>query len=160
MNIIYRLRLNEFKKLFFLACLSACLYQIYTICDIYFSYKTTTFVNYDQFRVISLPAITVCFDKIDVLRDNVFNNTNQSETNYKDIRKKVMAIFQNYTIREQMQMLYNYSEIFYNCFVLKTKQFIDVTKMSNNNTNDEFYSEFYIPCQNISEIKQSINYFE
>src|ERR1700743_3797060 len=96
-----------FRYLFYISCLSVCLYQIIKICEIYFSYKTTTFVNYDNFLVISLPAITICFDKIDVLRDDYRKHLNIKDNTNDDENELVKQYLANYTITEQLDMLLN-----------------------------------------------------
>src|SRR6185437_6563438 len=119
---------NFVKQLFFIFCLSVCLYQIYTICEIYFSYKTTTSVSYGDFSVISLPAITVCFDKIDVLRYEYLiqlNISRNDENKYKS-QHIIEKFCGNHTIEQQFAMFFNYIEIFTECYV-SGKRFINKT---------------------------------
>src|SRR5437868_11275892 len=81
--------------MYFLLCLGLCLYQVCTICQIYFSYKTTTFVEYENISKISLPAITICMDKIEVIKNEVLQK-------YK-IQKVSDEFLDNFTIKEQFQ---------------------------------------------------------
>src|ERR1700744_6346730 len=103
-----------FRQMFFIICLSSCLYQMSKICEIYFSYKTTTSVSYGDFSVISLPAITVCFDKIDVLKDEyliLLNISRNDEIKYKS-QHIIERFCGNHTIEQQFAMVFNYKEIF------------------------------------------------
>src|SRR5437868_6070636 len=112
---------NWFTKLNYIICLGLCLYQIYTISQLYFAYKTTTIVNYANSSLISLPAITICFNKYEVLRNKTFNNVN----NNNDLGKS----FENITIKDQFDQLYDYDDIISGCIVTIT---IDLAKTKHN----------------------------
>ena len=146
---------NFVKQLFFIFCLSVCLYQIYTICEIYFSYKTTTSVSYGDFSVISLPAITICFNKIDVLKDHHLDQLNISRNGVnKHESQIVVKIFcSNYTVRQQFDMFYPFKDIFSLCQV-SGNRFIN--KTSNKNKTNE--NKYYDKCERLSPIRKSINY--
>src|SRR4051812_35245659 len=111
---------KTFRKLFFVFCLTVCLYQIYKICDIYFAYKTTTFVNYDKFSVISLPAVTICLDKYEVLRDEYRIQLNATALNSNNAfnNKFVSSYLQSYPVKKQFEMLLTYNDVFNTCYVL------------------------------------------
>ena len=126
-----------FLYLYSVFCLLSCLYQIYKICDIYFAYKTSTFVTYDDISTISLPAITVCMDKTEVLKRNAFDtNGDQVSSN---------ELLANLSIREQFERLYDFTDIFNNCSVIGT---IDLKSETHNPL---------IKCETVSSIKKSID---
>jgi len=148
------LNTQAFRYTFFTFCLSVCVYQVYRICDIYLLYKITTSVTYGNISVISLPAITICFDKIDVLRDEYFVEFNISHNQWdrNESKLQVEKLCANYTIKQQFETLfYKYSQIFSHCLVLKTIAF-------NNEKTFHKYNDSYINCENISQIKTSIDY--
>ncbi|XP_054157185.1 cytochrome P450 3A24-like [Oppia nitens] len=138
-----------------------CLYETIQICQIYFSYKTTTFVDYDNIEEISLPAFTICFHKRDLLRQqyltNVSNNGNQKQSN--DYNEKLDQLFINLTIRQQFQLLQNWSDIVDNCNIYKPQQLIN-TIINNNNTTNSYHNTQLnrVDCHQISKIRQSIDF--
>ena len=81
-----------------------CLYQILTISEYYFAYKTQTSVKYDKMTDISIPAMTICFDKYDVLRDK---RLDQSEN-----RNEFLVKFGKRPITEQFNLMYDFDDIF------------------------------------------------
>src|ERR1700744_1738976 len=123
-----QLNVQLFRQIFFIICFISCLYQMSKICEIYFSYKTTTSVSYGDFSVISLPAITVCFDKIDVLKDHYLDQLNISRNGVNKHKSQIVAkIFcSNYTLRQQFDMFYTFNDIFSVCHVLGNR-FINKT---------------------------------
>ena len=71
---------NNFKSfskiirvLFFIICMTGCLFQIYKISEIYFLYETTTDVRRDEEADISFPALTICIDKLDFIKQCLFS---------------------------------------------------------------------------------------
>ena len=144
-----------FRKIFFIFCLISCLYEVTKICEIYFSYKTTTSVSYGDFSVISLPAITICFGKMDVLRDHYLDQLNITRNkNNRNVSQIVVYKYcNNHTIEQQFPMFFNYNEIFRECLVLGNR-FINKSSIINN-----WYDKYYDQCENISSIRKSINYY-
>ena len=98
--------IKSYQALFFLACLICCLYQLYRISEIYFSYNTTTFVNYEKVSYISLPAITLCVNKKYVIKESYFRSI--EALNLKG--KQIDTHFNNLTIAQQ-QIDYQYGPI-------------------------------------------------
>ena len=152
--MVIRLNIEFYRQIYFIICFISCLYQMSKICEIYFSYKTTTSVSYGDFSVISLPAITVCFDKMDVLRDHYLNQLNISRNGVNKHKSQiVLKIFcSNYTLRQQFDMFYTFNDIFSVCHVLGNR-FINKTSIKNNNNN-----YYYDNCEKLSPIRKSINY--
>ena len=132
-----------YRVSFFLICLATCLYEIIKICEIYFSYKTTTFVEYENISIISLPAITICVDKREVLSDNAVQNLTQSVANLSDDKKD--EFLAKLSIRDQFRALHNSSHIIKRCQLVKTIPFKNEPGV-------------YIDCERITEIKRSIDY--
>ena len=54
---------NCYKILMLILCLIGCVYQMFNLNVIYFSYETTTNVRYEAQSEPYLPAITICYDK-------------------------------------------------------------------------------------------------
>lgn len=52
------------------ACLPLCIWQIYDVSLIYFSYSTTVDVRFDDDPVIELPAITIVADISKNIKEN------------------------------------------------------------------------------------------
>ena len=153
--MIVRLNVEFYRQIYFIICFISCLYQISKICEIYFSYKTTTSVSYGDFSVISLPAITVCLDKMDVLKDHYLDQLNISRNGVnKHESQIVVKIFcSNYTVRQQFDMFYTFNDIFSKCQV-PGNRFINKTS-NKNKSNDNYY---YDNCGELSPIRKSINY--
>src|ERR1700744_2356581 len=69
-------------------CLMGCMYQTYRICELYFSYETTTSVKYKLEDKINVPGLTLCFEKSTVLKQdfiikhNINNMTSPFEKLY------------------------------------------------------------------------------
>ena len=101
-----------FLSLYSLFCLIICLYNIFKICEIYFEFKTTTFVKYENISKISLPAITLCVSKSEVWKN--------SDSRHPLEHKEILKIISDLPIKEQFKQLYDFKDIFYNCTVMKT----------------------------------------
>jgi len=97
--------------------------------------------------VISLPAITICFDKIDVLRDDYRKHLNIKDNTNDDENELVKRYLANYTISKQLDMLLNYADIFSSCMVLKS---------NFDNKNSTNYRDYYTKCDELH--KTSIDY--
>ena len=124
-----------FRVLYILFCAAMCLYQIVTICQIYFSYKTTTFVKYENISKISLPAIFMCVDKREVITNEAKERLNYTVTD---------EILNNYTVKDQFKMIKNYQDIF-DCHVKPSILF----------KSDSLH---YMPCDYINPVVESIDY--
>jgi len=57
------------RYLFITICLIGCILQIHEISLIYFKYETTTDVRYENEVNISLPAVSICFYKSYLIRN-------------------------------------------------------------------------------------------
>ena len=74
LNLIY-------KNICIVLCLFGCLYHSYTISKVYFQYDTVTTIKSEHEQSIQVPAITVCFDKLLVTKQDIINMVMKSETN-------------------------------------------------------------------------------
>jgi hypothetical protein len=121
--------------------MTGCLYQIYEISVIYFSYETTTDVRYEDEVMIELPAFTFCVPKVFMARiEYLKQSTNKSTKTLEDMHKYLNKL----TLKEQFKALYSAEELFYeSCFVKRT--------YALNN------SEKYVDCHLVSEVKIIIN---
>ena len=145
-----------FRFLFFSLCLSLCLYQISDICKIYFSYKTTTFVSYGNQWEISLPAITICTDKQNLLKpeylDKILNKKNETQNKNE---KQIQDFLNNMTVREQFNVLLNFSQAFNECGVFKPK---GVSHNYYLKSSEGSSYEPYVDCDSFVPIRRSIDY--
>ena len=116
----------------------------------YLSYETSISIEYDNSSQISLPGITICFDKSDILRHEELNNTNISNEIRSDEWRLKDYFNYNMTIKEQNQLLLSKDEIFANasCQVMET-----IGVEAKNKENDT-----YLDCQHLSPIVESIDY--
>ena len=57
-------------------CTIGCVYQMFNLNVIYFSYETITNVRYETQRETYLPAITICYEKLDQFSDNILGKFN------------------------------------------------------------------------------------
>ena len=107
---------------FLTICLGLCLYQISKICEIYFSYKTTISMSFEDISEISLPAVSICVNKTLLLRDEFFTqmSINKSDKNMETIKN----VLKNMTIKEQIDAMFSEEYVFQNsktCAVLRPK---------------------------------------
>ena len=86
-------------------CAFGCVYQMYNLNVIYFSYETTTNVRYETQTDTYLPAITVCFFKMTQFRDEYFNKIKFNYSSIRGLVKDSEIFNQDYTIQNQMSML-------------------------------------------------------
>ena len=89
---------NVYKILMHILCAFGCVYQMYNLNVIYFSYETTTNVRYETQTDTYLPAITICYQKW-------FQNDYLAKLNG-DISLFIKNI-DNLTISEQFQLFGN-----------------------------------------------------
>ena len=106
----------------------------------YFAYKTTTFVKYENISKISLPAITICFRKQDVLKSK--DPDQPQEVN------EMLESMANLSIKTQLDMMYDFNNSIGNCYVMKT---VGLYKESTSPNPS-------ISCDQISPIRRSIDY--
>ena len=66
----------------FILCLFGCVYQMFNLNVIYFSYETTTNVKYETQSEPYLPAITLCYDRDFQLKDEFISNHTTPGANY------------------------------------------------------------------------------
>ena len=127
-----------FLTVYNIVCVFICFYQILQISEMYFAYKTITFVKYENISKISLPAITLCFEKHEVLR-------NKDLDQLLGTGKEVSKYLNNLTVKEQLTQLYNYQDIFEYCNVVNTIRQHNITIPYSN-------------CSAINLAKRSIDY--
>ena len=145
MNFKSKLCFEKLLKFsFFSLCFGLCLYQMWRICEMYFSYKTIITIGFENQFVISLPAITLCFRKKNMIKGE-YLKTFQDQLNWAENDVKLLDYLNNLTINEQIGLFYTESDVFTVCVVYN---------MTMNQGN------YYIPCNNVSEIRKSINYYE
>ena len=62
---------NIYVILMHILCAFGCVYQMYNLNVIYFSYETTTNVRYETQTDTYLPAITVCYEKRHQIKNEI-----------------------------------------------------------------------------------------
>ena len=96
-------------------CFFGCFYQLFKINTIYFSNETTTNVMFEYENEVSLPAITLCFNKFYLFHE-IFNKNftaNETVIDNKEIDHKFVRM----TIAEQIEALEIYDNIISGCFI-------------------------------------------
>lgn len=138
-----------YKISFNILCLSLCLYQIYEICEIYFSYKTTTYVNYENLNEISLPALTLCMKKHDMIKESHLARLQANMSSTSKLTKKTISEYlNNLTVSEQLDALHDLTHWEkFECGVLPNK-YMAV----------KWNTHYFIDCNNITAIRRSIEY--
>ena len=137
-----------FRYLYGLFCLSVCLYQILDICDIYFSYTTTTFVSYENQSEISLPAITFCLDKRYLLKPEYLDQININKSDDEGTQNMAVNEFvANLTVKEQFDALYDFRETFNECIVVQPKEI-----------SPDYLTGAFVNCEAVAPIRRLIDY--
>ena len=134
--------------IFYLLCIGLCLSQISKICEMYFSYKTTISMSYENISEISLPALSICVNKLFLLKPKYLTQLeiNRTEKISGLNTKKVLQLLANMTIKEQFIAMFGKEYVFLNsCRIMTPKAF--------NGT------ERYIHCEDITPIKTSLNFY-
>ena len=151
LSFIKLIREHYVRGIYFTFCLFVCLYQIYKICEIYFSYETITSVRYENIAIISIPALTLCFEKKDVLKEEYMNRLNQSD-NESELRENVNKFAANFTIKEQLEKLYlDHDQIFNACAVYQSQGLKGVKEDRGG------FGNSYYDCNKIAPIRKSID---
>ena len=135
--------------LFYTVCITLCSYQLFDILMAYLSYETSISIDYENTSEISLPGITICFDKYYIIIREELIKSNISEEIRSD-RWRLMNYF-NYelTFKEQNQLLLSKNEIFTNaCKVIET--------IGVENKNRE--NQSYLYCEQLSLIIELMDY--
>ena len=97
-------------------CFVICFYQIIKICENYFSFETLTTVRYINEMRISLPGITICFDKIHALRED-FKQKHSFKSNES---QKMKDILDQMTVEQQFIETISFKEFTNNsCKVIR-----------------------------------------
>ena len=115
-------------------CAFGCVYQMYNLNVIYFSYETTTNVRYETQTDTYLPAITVCYEKRHQIKNEFLDKFNGNTY-------KALIHLNNLTIQEQFNSLNDLSKRLTEC--QKGSKY-DNMRMS------------WVDCQNISDYTQYI----
>ena len=144
MNIFSYLRSP--RSVFFLLSMGLCLYQISKICEMYFSYKTTISMSYENISEISLPALSICVDKSFLLKPKYLTQLgiNQTERFSETDSKKINGFLGNLTIKEQFNAMNGKEYLYYDCKVLVPRSFA-----TDKNP--------YIKCEDVSPVKISMD---
>ena len=132
-------------------CMGLCLYQISKICEMYFSYKTTISMSYENISQISLPALSICVDKSFLLKPKYLTQLGFTESDQRLVQnwRKIGLFLANMTIKEQFNAMFSKDYIFQNsCHTLPPRAFESTEG-----------SERYINCENVSPIKISMNIY-
>ena len=145
--ITVKTRLEKFKNQFNLKnllkifCSIMCLIQLKKISLLYFKYETTVDIRFENELYFSLPSMTLCFPKVFFLRKG-FTTDNKNCT----ISEQNHWLNENLTIREQMAVLQLPEDMFRNnCLIYRPIGFSGQL------------SEFYIPCDQVSEYRLSLS---
>ena len=133
---------------FFLLCMGLCLYQISKICEMYFSYKTTISMSYENISEISLPALSICVDKSFLLKPKYLTQLgiNQTERDSPQNTAKVSKFMANMTIKEQFNAMNGKEYVFLNTCSIMTPKAFESTRR-------------YIYCEDITPIKTFMNFY-
>ena len=112
-------------------CFIGCIYQMIQINGIYFSYQTSTDIKYQEDNIFEQPSITLCYVKVDQLKDEYINRLPRSNI-YNQLN-----FLNNFTIGEQFEYLENYPRCLNSCLVhdniqgMKSCQVYNQTKFSS-----------------------------
>lgn len=142
------LRANRLRLVFYSLCFGLCLYQNIKILNLYFSYSTVNSIAYGNYTQVSLPALTICIDKKDLLK--VKYHKSWFHSNGSDIRQSedFYAIINNSSVGQQFEMFFSAEELFDNrCQVVKTLAY-------------EELNQTFVSCQSLSPIYRSMDYYK
>ena len=160
---------------FLFICFGLYLYQISKICEIYFSYKTTISMSFENISEISLPAVSLCVEKSFLLKSQHFIqlSLNQSDRSPQTIQK-IRRFINSKTIRGQMEVMYSKEYVFRkssseSCAVLRPKgissekvdDFVDCEEVSPIITSMDIYSmcfTFFSQLEEQQEDRYVIDY--
>src|SRR5882757_8289439 len=99
--------INIYKIVTKLFCLLGCVFHLYTLNRIYFSYETTTNVKYEYEINAEIPAISLCFDKISMISyvkyDKALKQYNESN---------LLDVINNKSIGEQFNLFVSPRRLF------------------------------------------------
>lgn len=122
--------------------LMLCSYQVIDILQKYLSFETWISIDYYNSSHISLPGITVCFNKQNLIGDIQLNETVK---NNRSLLHQYMN--REFTIKEQNLFLESKEILKNNCRAIKTMAFEKTNESKHN----------YIDCGVVSPINESIN---
>ena len=91
-------------------CAFGCVYQMYNLNVIYFSYETTTNVRYETQTDTYLPAITVCYEKRHQIKDEFLDMFDGNSD-------KALRHLNSLTIQEQFNSMNDLPKILTECMV-------------------------------------------
>ena len=130
-NLAKVIKYKIFVRLF---CLLGCVYQIYDMSKIYFSYRTSTNVKYKTNSRIELPGITICYNKLDQL----INGQLKSKLNRKshDFGQSALDDMNKLSIKQQLSEFELYPVKLNKCEVLKNYQdYMPCSEITNLTTS-------------------------
>ena len=105
----FSFKMNKVCRIVFqILCTMGCVYQMFKLSSIYFSYET--FVRFEPLSDISLPAVSIYHSKYLQLNDEILNQFKYSQT-------KLSRYLSNMTIKEQFEILKGPSRLLLNCFM-------------------------------------------
>src|SRR5690348_14197689 len=84
----------NFKLISLIFCIAGCIFHLNSISKLYFSYQTLTNVKFDYSNELTLPGITICYDKLLQLKDEYFNKISLEDLG--DLRINGSFEFLNY----------------------------------------------------------------
>ena len=119
-------------------CAFGCVYQMYNLNVIYFSYETTTNVRYETQTDTYLPAITVCYEKRHQIKDEILDMFGGNSN-------KALRQLKKLTIQEQFNSLNDLPK--------------RLTKCTMAAESDEMIGITWMICQNVSQYVQYIDEF-
>ena len=115
---MYKIKMNfVFKFLVRVVCLMGCVYQSLRISELYFSYETITNVKYEMQNTLDLPGITICYDKLNQIKNQEKLKLEQISTN----PEKQLAHFNGLTIGEQMSKMHMSPWLLHYCSVIDSQ---------------------------------------
>ena len=124
-----------YKYILRILCAIGCVYQMFNLNVIYFSYKTTTNVRYETQSNTYLPAITLCYHKSNQIKEEFFHQFSKIS--------EAERSFYDSTIKGQFEVLKNAPSKLNGCYVPKW-------------INGQYRS---LPCSTIANFTQYIDSF-
>lgn len=129
-------------------CLLGCIWHVYDISSIYFSYSTTVSVKFEREVRVELPAVTICTNTSYVTRHDYMKRRFGDVLGNNSDQKWISGHYlRNLTLGEQLKNATIRAEQFFRkCLVMKPISM------------EETFADDYIGCENISRIEETIDY--
>ena len=109
----------SYKIISKILCLLGCVYQTFKISELYFSYETTTNVRYETEDQFDLPAISICYNKMTQIKDQLIGEFafNDSESLSSQLDE-----FNGLSIKEQLDHFEEIPKILDSCYLYNSTQ--------------------------------------